>query len=93
MGTLFKIQCGFLLFSCFSILFQSLASATLTVPLRSKKAMVVSASPIASQVGKSILAKGGNAVDAVCSDNFGYFGCGAFFCGNRWWRISVDVFR
>jgi len=65
MGTLFKIQCGFLLFSCFSILFQSLASATLTVPLRSKKAMVVSASPIASQVGKSILAKGGNAVDTA----------------------------
>jgi gamma-glutamyltranspeptidase/glutathione hydrolase len=40
-------------------------SATIIVPLRTKKGMVVSANSLASEAGLSMLKKGGNAVDAA----------------------------
>jgi gamma-glutamyltranspeptidase/glutathione hydrolase len=57
--------------SSIGVLFYSqIASATLTLPLRNKKGMVVSAHPLASDAGILMLAKGGNAVDAAVATTF-----------------------
>lgn len=53
-----------------AILTSQAVSATITLPLRSKKGMVVSASHLASEAGLLMLKKGGNAVDAAVATTF-----------------------
>ncbi|MBD2209538.1 gamma-glutamyltransferase [Nostoc linckia FACHB-104] len=56
---------AFTIFSLSVLLHSQVVSAAFTIPLRSKQGMVVSAHPLASDAGISMLRKGGNAVDAA----------------------------
>ncbi|WP_298916707.1 gamma-glutamyltransferase [uncultured Nostoc sp.] len=58
------------IFSFTVLLYSQVASAALTLPLHSKKGMVVSAHPLASEAGILMLRKGGNAVDAAVATTF-----------------------
>ncbi|MBE9199260.1 MULTISPECIES: gamma-glutamyltransferase [unclassified Nodularia (in: cyanobacteria)] len=58
------------IFSCSLIIYSQAAIATITSPLRSKKGMVVSAHPLASDAGIAMLRLGGNAIDAAVATTF-----------------------
>ncbi|BAY31147.1 gamma-glutamyltransferase [Nostoc carneum NIES-2107] len=61
---------AFTIFSLSVLLHSQVVSAAFTIPLRSKQGMVVSAHPLASDAGISMLRKGGNAVDAAVATTF-----------------------
>ncbi|BCL34695.1 gamma-glutamyltransferase [Nostoc sp. MS1] len=63
-------QVVFTVFSLGVLCYGEIVSATITLPLRSKSGMVVSAHPLASQAGVEMLRKGGNAVDAAVATTF-----------------------
>jgi gamma-glutamyltranspeptidase/glutathione hydrolase len=61
---------AFTIFSLGVLCYSQVASATISLPLRSKKGMVVSAHPLASEAGLAMLRQGGNAVDAAVAASF-----------------------
>ncbi|MDB9373473.1 gamma-glutamyltransferase [Nodularia sphaerocarpa] len=63
-------QVVFTIFSLGIVFYSQVALATITSPLRSKKGMVVSAHPLASDAGIKMLRQGGNAIDAAVATTF-----------------------
>ncbi|MBW4610052.1 MAG: gamma-glutamyltransferase [Hassallia sp. WJT32-NPBG1] len=58
------------IFSLSVLFYSQVVSAAVTLPLRTKKAMVVSANPLGSEAGLEMLRKKGNAVDAAVATTF-----------------------
>ncbi|MDH6056892.1 gamma-glutamyltransferase [Umezakia ovalisporum] len=63
-------QVVFTIFSLGIVFYSQVALASITSPLGNKKGMVVSAHPLASDAGITMLRKGGNAVDAAVATTF-----------------------